>query len=74
MVRAKFKVANILQRDWGTEVSMFPVYSEDPNSENKKFWDATPCGSLVMSIKNEAAGEYFERDKEYYIDFTAVEP
>ncbi len=68
--RAKFRVHNLTKYDWGTEVFMSPVYSDDPNSENRAFWDATPTGDIRMTIKNEAAAQLFEKSKEYYVDFT----
>lgn len=69
-VRSKFRVHNISKHAWGTEVMLSPVYSDDPNSENKAFWDATPSGDFRMTIKNEAAAECFENGREYYIDIT----
>lgn len=49
---------------------MSPVYSADPNSENKAFWEATPNGSLTMTIKNDAAAKWFKPNAEVYVDFT----
>ena len=72
MVRAKFRVHNVTRNSWGTDVAMSPVYSG--SDENKQFWDATPCGEIRMTIKNEAAAKHFEPNKEYYIDFTPAEP
>ena len=72
MVRTKFRVCDISVHDCGTEVFLSPVYSDDPQSENKVFWDATPSGNFRMMIKNEAAAKYFENGAEYYIDFTKV--
>lgn len=46
------------------------VYSSDPNSENKKFWDATPGGLIELTTVNENAVKAFEIGKEYYVDFT----
>ena len=73
-VRAKFRVTNITQPNWGgsktTSIEMTPVYSDDPNHENKKFWDATPMGSIVLHINNEAAAKQFEPNGEYYVDFS----
>jgi len=46
-----------------------PVYSVDPTSENKTFWDATPSGSLQLGVVNPEAWKYFELGKEYYLDF-----
>ena len=74
MVRAKFVVtkAGPYANGYG-EVWLSPVYSEDPNHENKAFWDATPSGSIQMTINNQKAFEQFEPNKEYYIDFTKAE-
>ena len=49
---------------------MTPVYSSDPNHENKAFWDATPSGSITLWINNPAGFATFEVGKEYYVDFT----
>jgi len=70
-VRAKFKVNAITDygRDGGKKVEMRPVYSADPEHENKAFWEATPSGSIEMHIKTSAA-EAFEVGSEYYVDFT----
>lgn len=54
-------------------IVMNPVYSSDPNAENKKFWDASPSGELRLGTINRSAWEAFELDKEYYIDFTPAE-
>lgn len=70
MILAKFHVNEIKEFSWGTEVTMTPVYSDNPESENKRFWEATPNGTLRMTIKNQAAADYFKRDGEYYIDFS----
>lgn len=45
------------------------VYSNDPEHENKVFWDATPNISFEMTVRNEAA-QLFEPGIEYYMDFT----
>ena len=72
-VRAKFYVSKLdpySPPSTGGEVVLFPVYSEDPNHENKKFWDATPSGTIQMIINNPAAFERFTMDKQFYVDFT----
>jgi hypothetical protein len=48
-------------------VKMTPVYSDKPDSENKKFWEFTPAGSFEMQSITEGM---FEPGKEYYIDIT----
>lgn len=76
MVRAKFRVTKaepFPAPSTGGELVLNPVYSEDPNHENKKFWDATPSGEIRMFINNQAAFEKFELDREYYVDFTKAE-
>lgn len=78
-VRAKFKVQSILDstdRDgaiYSRQVTLVPVYSSDPNHENRSFWQATPSGSAVLWINNPAAFTQFEQDAEYYLDFTRAE-
>lgn len=50
-----------------------PVYSSNGNDENKRFWDATPSGSLQLGTVNPDAWSQFEVGKEYYLDFTPAE-
>jgi hypothetical protein len=80
MVRAKFWVQSAKRwqpapKESGGEVVLIPVYSTDPNHENKAFWDATPSGQITMSISNPPAFAQFEAHlgKEFYIDITPVE-
>lgn len=79
MVRAKFRVNDIQHsldgqgEPYSEMVQLNPVYSNDPQSENRQFWDATPAGTLTMWINNKAAFGLFERGKEYYLDFTPAE-
>ena len=67
--RSKFKVET---KDLGEQghVTLTPVYSSDPNHENKAFWDASPSGSITLWINNPAGFATFEVGKEYYVDFT----
>jgi hypothetical protein len=51
-------------------IRLTPVYSDDPTSENKKYWDATPSGELTMCITNPGAFGQFEEGNEYYLDIT----
>ena len=77
MVRAKFKVDSIHINLYGKEelrsVNLTPVYSNDPASENAKFWKYTPCGKIELGTINPDAWKQFELGKEYYIDFTLAE-
>lgn len=65
-VRAKFRCDAVLDE----YVSMAPVYSDDPNSENKKFTDATPAGTFAMRVTNPETASFFEPGQEYYLDIT----
>lgn len=51
-------------------IKLTPVYDSNPESENGKFYNATPSGEIVLGCINESAFSLFELDKEYYIDFT----
>lgn len=68
-VKAKFRVHNIS----GSKVSLSPVYSSDPNSENYSWSQATPSGLIEMHITNQAALDAFEANKEYLIIFEPVD-
>ena len=70
MIRAKFRVNYIARGNEYERISMTPVYSADPNSENAKWSKATPFGELNMHITNPDALGQFEEGKEYYLDFT----
>ncbi len=73
-VRAKFKVNRIersLFRD-GVEVQtivLSPVYSHDKDSENARFYQATPSGEIRLGTVNAAAAAAFELEGEYYVTF-----
>ena len=67
--RCKFKCNTVTQYEGGKkDVDMSPVYSSDPASENKAFWDASPGGSFKLNYVNPAVS--FEPGKEYYLDIT----
>jgi hypothetical protein len=81
-VRAKFKVTSVEYTESYYEkggpplatISMTPVYSNDPESENHKFWKASPSGQLKLGTINPEAAKQFELGKEYYLDFTPATP
>lgn len=54
-------------------VKMSPVYSSDKNSENGKFWDASPSGELRLGTVNGSAAADFELGKEKFILFMSPE-
>lgn len=87
MVRAKFKLdrtesvlsrrQNRDTREWESvelkTLVLSPVYDSRPDSENGKFFSATPCGEIKMGVVNPEAWGQFELGKEYYVDFTLAE-
>ena len=77
-VRAKFKVNEITEHAYGNQrmktIKLQPVFkSGDPNSENSKFWAASPNGEIRLGTLNLDAAAQFEIEAEYYVDFTRVE-
>lgn len=70
-VRAKFKVNNIsTYADGAARIDMAPVYDSNPESENAKFFNATPWGQVTLGTVNAAAAAEFKLGSEIYVDFT----
>lgn len=64
--RCKMKCTEVLEQEaCGFSYAFEPVYSEDKESENAKFFKFTPSGKLELGCTN---GHGFEVGKEYYID------
>jgi hypothetical protein len=57
---------------YSESVSFMAVYSPDPTSENYAWSQATPSGSLSMTITNPGAFGHFKQGAEYYLDFFEV--
>jgi hypothetical protein len=49
------------------QVLLSAVHSNDPNSENYSYSQATPNGQLTMSISNPEAFDFFEEGAEYVL-------
>jgi hypothetical protein len=77
MVRAKFKVDGIEATLNGKEemrtVVLSPVYSNNPEHENSKFFRYTPSGTIRLGTVNPSVWPEFELGQEYYVDFTAAQ-
>ena len=70
VITAKFKVESILKKcDW-EQVTLVPVYSNDPKSENYSWSKYTPSGKLEMCITNPDAK--FEVGSDYILTFSKV--
>lgn len=77
-VRAKFRCDNVIDcQGWNNQqpetkvIYMSPVTS-GKDEENNKFFKYTPGGQLTLYTVNPSAAEYFEKGKEYYLDFSKV--
>lgn len=49
-------------------VTLTPV--SGGSEENKRFWNATPAGTLQLGMINLEAAEAFDIGKEYYLDIS----
>ena len=80
VLRAKLRVSEVLHRinaDGTTaseEVKLQAVYSDDPESENKKWSTWTPSASFSMTINNPDAFGKLSQGHEFYVDFIPAEP
>lgn len=72
VTRAKFTVTAV-NTDTGT-VTFHPVYSDDPNSENAKFFVATPNGEITMRLVRDGVLANFRPGEAFYVDFTPADP
>lgn len=71
-IKAKVKVYEVKdsvsgENKYSEEVTMQPVYGD--GEENKSYSEATPSGTIKLSITNKSAWGFFVVDKEYYLDF-----
>lgn len=72
-MRAKFQCLNIVQYDGWQEANLNAVYGGSSNAEDNQFSQATPSGTLKISISNPKAKDFFKPGKAYYLDFKEVE-
>jgi hypothetical protein len=74
IIRCKFQLKSITASyNDSRSFVMEPVYDSDPNSENGKFFKATPSGRLEVFTVNKEAVEGLELGKNYYIDITPAD-
>lgn len=72
-MRCKFKCTQVTEFEGGyKKYDLQPVFSNDPNHENKKFWDSSPSGQFNVTVKNPNVSMTVGR--EYYIDVTEAPP
>jgi hypothetical protein len=58
-----------LSQAW-EDVAMSPVIDPNPESENGKFFAATPGGTIQLGVVSEQAATFFEQGQEYYVYFS----
>lgn len=73
-VRAKFKVNEITEHAYGMQlmktIKLEPVRKDsDPESENSKFWAASPSGEIRLGTINLDAAAQFVINAECYVTF-----
>lgn len=66
---AKFLCTSVDDKVEYETVYFTAVYSADPNSENYSWSQASPAGSLQLSISNPAARGVFQQGKQYILTF-----
>lgn len=75
MMRAKFRVSNVEKLSGSEKLSFVAVaksdgYPPDGSDENNTFAKWTPTATCEMYVNNPALHGKFERDQEFYVDFT----
>ena len=74
--RALFVVNDVLERKDINGDTMAIIVKMNPSYEtgvNRAFFEATPNGSLEMTINNPAAFGFFRPGGKYWLDFTQAE-
>lgn len=70
-VRAKMSCTSVDKTGEDTfAVRLSPVTTG--SEENEKFYKYTPGGVVVLEVVSPEVAEYFEKGKEYYLDFKKV--
>lgn len=80
MMRAKFKVTNVKQFDFGKseQLTFAAVYKDgnypaDGSDEDNTFARWTPQADCTMTVNNPALVGKFHVGDKFYVDFTKVE-
>ena len=76
-VRAKFKVNSITRQPGWNDLKEIHTIELTPvtgnSEENKRFYAATPSGSIKLSVVKGEVGKQFDLNDEFYVDFTKAE-
>lgn len=78
-VKAKFLCNGVEKtKNWNADpkflynIKLTAVYDQNKDSENGKFFAATPNGQITLGTVNESAAQDFEPGKEYFVTFGQV--
>ena len=70
-MRAKFTCSSVTEHGYGNKTANLTAVYDDGNQENNQFAEATPSGTMEISIdKNAVAKDFLTPGKDYYLDFT----
>lgn len=70
-IRAKFVCNSVTDNGYNKSANLTAVYGKE--GENADYSKATPFGTLTITIdKDTKAADFFEPQKNYWLDFTAV--
>lgn len=80
--RCKVRVSKVtpLVRQEGEEPYAYsinigaPPYDPNPESENGRFFQATPGINIQLGVVNPAGAAVFKEGRDYYCDFTECNP
>lgn len=71
-LRCKFRVTSVTEYDKGSKsIKLGVVYGDTP--ENRAFFQATPGGTIDVSVVSPEAAAILAIGKEFYVDFTPAE-
>lgn len=72
-VRCKFVCIGVNREDPTVHATFNAVTAtDDPESENSRFWRWTPNGRLDLYIDNPDASNDFKEGEEYYLDIQLI--
>lgn len=72
IIKAKFTVESVTKHSWGDEaVRLQPVYEGATQNaeEDKHFSEATPSGSIELTISNKSVHGHFVPGEAHYVTF-----
>ncbi len=69
VMRGKFRLDKIIKTDYAEEFEFNAVYGGTSNKEDNTYSEATPCGSIKMTVTNKALHGQFKPGQKFYLDF-----